>query len=106
MEERMEERAEKRIGEQRKRHGCCHGHGGSDCGKGGEGKGHCHGKRNGGGCEHGHGTGEGNESGGGKGHCHGKRNEGGCGHGHGAGEKDKGSCSQEGEAADSPAAEA
>ena len=44
MEERMEERAEKRIGEQRKRHGCRHGHGGSDCGKGGEGKGHCHGK--------------------------------------------------------------
>ena len=39
MEERMEERAEKRIGEQRKRHGCRHGHGGSDCGKGGEGKG-------------------------------------------------------------------
>ena len=37
MEERMEERAEKRIGEQRKRHGCCHGHGGSDCGKGSKG---------------------------------------------------------------------
>lgn len=83
MEERMEERAEKRIGEQRKRHGCCHGHGGSDCGKGSkgsEGKGHCHGK--------------------------GKGNGGGCGHDHGAGEEDKGSCSREGKAAAFPAAEA
>ena len=45
MEEGMEVRAEERSKEQGKRHGCCHGHGGSDCGKGGEGKGHCHGKR-------------------------------------------------------------
>ena len=104
MEERMGARAEERVREQGKRHGCCHGHGGSDCGKGGEGKGHCHGKGNGDGC--GHGTGEGNESGEGKGHCHGKRNGGSCEHGHGTGEGKKGCCSQEGEAADSPAAEA